>query len=73
MGGHMGGHVGGQWGGLYRCVDGEGRRGGLCYARNNVKKSQFHVILWGVSGELMVESGGRGGGGGLRDMNNAYN
>ena len=32
-----------------------GVRGGLCYARNNFKKSQFYVILRGVWG------GGRGG------------
>ena len=39
-------------------------RGGLCYARNNVKNSPFYVILWVVSGEPVGRRGGRRGGGG---------
>ena len=59
MGRHVGGHVGGLRGVLLGCV------GGLCYAQNNVKKSQFYVIL------RRVLWGSLEGVAGLRDMNNA--
>ena len=52
-----------------------GGAGWLCYAPNNVKKSQFYVILWESYGGLIwgsvVARWGGGRGGGVRDMNNA--
>ena len=59
--------MGGLRGVRLRCVGGKGGRGGLCYARNNLKKSQFYVILrgvlwgpWGTWGSV-GGAGGRGG------------
>ena len=47
-----------------------GARGGLCYARNNVKKNHNFTLFWGWWRGM--GGGGRAWGGeGLRDKNNA--
>ena len=49
MGGHVGGSRGGSRGGSAGgAIWVRGGVGGLCYARSNIKKTEFYVILRGV-------------------------
>ena len=59
--GVSGGSCGRSRGGAIGCwgvVGVVGGAEGLCYAPNNLKKSQFYVILWGILWWLVGDVGG---------------